>query len=254
MKFIYQYRTKDNVSHRGVICAANRDAAYAALKSQGVKPGRMEEAPGFFNKFFGKGKRWIAIAVLALSTVALAVILFTREEVSVDPYSDKGFARPIERRQIWGDEVVVDAATQSNWREVFDNPAERMLAMFAQPGKAVKIPVSSNGLEEQFKAALAEPTRISDEDLEEYKQMKCIVAGMKNELREYLAAGGKVATYVIRLVERQNAEIRFAEHERKTLEAAAARNGVDVRKLWREANLRLRAMGLQALEMPKNKK
>ena len=84
--------------------------------------------------------------------------------------------------------------------------------------------------------------------------MKCIVAGMKNELREYLAAGGKVAMYVIRLVERQNAEIRFAEHERKTLEAAAARNGVDVRKLWREANLRLRAMGLQALEMPKNKK
>ena len=123
MKFIYQYRTKDNVSHRGIICAANRDAAYAALKSQGVKPGRMEEAPGFFNKFFGKGKRWIAIAVLALSTVALAVILFTREEVSVDPYSDKGFARPIERRQIWGDEVVVDAATQSNWREVFDSPS-----------------------------------------------------------------------------------------------------------------------------------
>ena len=42
------------------------EAAYAALRAQGIKAGHVDEAPGVFNKLFGKGKRWMAIAVLVV--------------------------------------------------------------------------------------------------------------------------------------------------------------------------------------------
>ena len=71
MKFLYEYRTSDNAKHSGTICAASRDAAYAAIKELGVRPSRVVEAPGFFNKLFGKGKRWLAIGVLGASCLVL---------------------------------------------------------------------------------------------------------------------------------------------------------------------------------------
>ena len=64
MKFIYEYRTSDNVRRSGVIDASDRESAFIALKNQGVRPASMKEAPGIFNKLFGKGKRWIAIVIL----------------------------------------------------------------------------------------------------------------------------------------------------------------------------------------------
>ena len=57
MKFIYQYRTSDNEVKRGEIVAPDREAAFQLLRAQGIKPARLEEAPGVFNKLFGKGKR-----------------------------------------------------------------------------------------------------------------------------------------------------------------------------------------------------
>ena len=74
MKFLSEYRTPDNVKHSGTICAADKEAAYAALKRQGIKPCRFAEAPGVFNKLFGKGKRWIAIGVLGVGCLLLGVI------------------------------------------------------------------------------------------------------------------------------------------------------------------------------------
>ena len=38
MKFLYEYRTSDNVHHDGTINAPDREAAYAALKAQGIRP------------------------------------------------------------------------------------------------------------------------------------------------------------------------------------------------------------------------
>ena len=76
MKFIYQYRTPDNVQHEGTICAATKDAAYDQLRARGVRPGRMVEAPGLFNKLFGKGKRWIAIGALGGTCLALGFFIF----------------------------------------------------------------------------------------------------------------------------------------------------------------------------------
>ena len=79
MKFLYEYRTSDNAKHSGTICAGSRDAAYAAIKALGVRPSRVVEAPGFFNKLFGKGKRWIAISLLAAVAVVLVCQLHKAE-------------------------------------------------------------------------------------------------------------------------------------------------------------------------------
>ena len=57
MKFRYEYRTRDNARHEGVIDAPDREGVYAALKAQGVRPSFVAEVPGFFNKLFGKVKQ-----------------------------------------------------------------------------------------------------------------------------------------------------------------------------------------------------
>lgn len=254
MKFVYQYRTKDNVAHKGVVDAPTRDEAYSLLKAKGIKPGRMEEAPGFFNKLFGKGKRWIAIVTLSVIVGTLAYMLFSRPTVEGDPYSINGLAKEIARRQIWGDDVIVDSATRTNWRDVFNNSAECILAMFAQPGKQVKIPAPPADLEASFNESLKKPISILDDDLDEYKQVKCIVSGMKQELREYLKDGGTLQQYLGRLVERQNAEISLLSQESKKLEQASYIKGADVSRIWRETNARLRGMGLPALPRPELKR
>lgn len=100
MKFNYEYRTSDNKLHEGVVSAASRDDAFAVLKARGIRPGRVTEAPGVFNKLFGKGKRWIAIVALAVA-LAIAVISRLRQppvqtvppsDYDVDPAMLKQFA------------------------------------------------------------------------------------------------------------------------------------------------------------------
>ena len=78
MKFLYEYRTSDNIKHSASICASSQEAAYAALKKQGIKPCRFAEAPGIFNKVFGKGKRWIAIIILSIVCIVETILLVAR--------------------------------------------------------------------------------------------------------------------------------------------------------------------------------
>ena len=75
MKFLFEYQDKANKRHKGALNAATRADAYAALKAQGIKPIRCDEAPGFFNLVFGKGKRWLAIAILGAVCLTLALAL-----------------------------------------------------------------------------------------------------------------------------------------------------------------------------------
>lgn len=255
MKFIYQYRTKENAIRDGVILAADREGAFQALKTQGIRPSRLEEAPGILNKLFGKGKRWAAIAGLVFVASALAWALYqTRESAAAlsDPYNDNGCARPIERRQIWGDDAVIQQAASKNWKVIFQNPADRLLSLFAQPGTNLKVfPRVPETIYEDFKTTLNAPIPISEGDLDEYKQMKGIVEGMKGELRRYLAAGGTIDGYLRRLVARQKQESDFLEKARVDLERQIEQ-GADAIAAWQAMNKLLREQGLPALSMPVN--
>lgn len=76
MKFLYEYRTRENELKEGAIDAPNREAAFAALKAQGIRPARLYDAPGLLNKLLGKGKRWTAIAVLSVVCAVLSFAIF----------------------------------------------------------------------------------------------------------------------------------------------------------------------------------
>lgn len=256
MKFVYQYRTSDNVPHQGEISAADRESAFQALRAQGIRPGKLEEAPGFLNRLFGRGKRWLAIGTL-LVAVAAAVCVIGRDKRTIRELAEsasyvdsEGCARPIERRQIWGDEAVITAAAQQNWRVIFSNPAERLLALFAEPGQVLSmLPRLPATLEEDMKRALAGKSRIAPDELDEYRQMKCIVEGMKAELRAYIAAGGSLKGYIRRLQARQREESDYLSKAQEEL-MRQIKMGADAMGAWQEMNRRMREQGLPALPMP----
>ena len=116
MKFIYEYRTKDNIRHEGVINAASRDAAFAALKAQGIRPGSVKEAPGVWNKLFGKGKRWIAIVLLAIiAIISMTFALHKNESITPSFIADSAVGGAM-RRQILGDSAIIEKGVRTHER------------------------------------------------------------------------------------------------------------------------------------------
>ena len=250
MKFIYQYRTPDNKQHKAYIKAATKEAAYATLKAQGIKPGRVEEAPGFFNKLFGKGKRWIAIVVLgALCLVLCAVAMRFRKEVESAPVGIANALLAETRHQVIGDTVVIEKGIRTGWAEVFPGEGERFLASFAIPG----VPAGQrNTSEDEIKAALARRIEATETDGIEARQIKAMVEGMKDELRRYLADGGTIIEYGRELVKRQEQELAYYNRAKIEMETAkkSGMSEAQLLDLWAKRNASLRRMGVKLLAMP----
>lgn len=228
MKFTYQYRTSDNVVHHGVINAASRDAVFAALKAKGIKPGRVDEAPGFFNKLFGKGKRWIAIFVLAV----IAVVFALSYEMQVRVGDEQDLIE--ERAQLYGDPVVIGECTAAGWTNVFSRAFDCYLAKYAVPG----VKVSSGAAAPKYEAGELDYCAVAESDLDEIAQMKRMVNGIKKEMSEYLEAGGTREGYLKRLDIRQRAERGVFETTQREIMRAKDHS------VWKAKNAELRAMGL----------
>ena len=246
MKFLYQYRTPDNEKHDGVIRAADREAAYALLKQQGIKPCRFAEAPGVLNKLFGKGKRWLAIGVLAVLCGVLAVIVMRDDGNAVG--LDATLDSPL-RRQPLGDAAVIDQGIRTGWAEVFDLEGERFLASFAIPG----VPAGQRSTTEgEIRKALETPVRRSPNDGIEARQIRAMVEGMKDELREYLADEGTIADYGKELVQRQEQEISYYNRVKTELETAVKSKieKREIEELWECENSKLRKMGIKLIPLP----
>lgn len=242
MKFTYQYRTSDNKSHTGVIKAATKEAAYAALKSRGIKPGRVEEAPGFFNKLFGKGRRWLAIGVLsAVATGAVIAFVRTSHEIKVVEQASLQASLCEERAQLFGDPVVIRECEEASWTNVFTEVFDVYLAQYAIPGRKVEPIVVAPLPSPEVATRLVE---IGEKDLVEVAQMKRMVNGMKQELSEYLTDGGSLVSYMNRLNIRQRAERGVFETAQRQIQKAKDH------AVWKEKNAELRAMGLPMVEAP----
>ena len=256
MKFIYEYRTSDNVRHNGVVAASNREAAFAALKAQGIRPGFLAEAPGFFNKLFGKGKRWLVIAVLGVAVVVAALVIHSNTRtIRTIEQSQEVFDAPT-RRQIIGDTAVIEKGIRTGWSDVFALEGDRFLASFAIPGVPAAVRTTTErDLEKALKSGEAESfplqTKSTHLSLEE-RQILAIVSGMKSELRAYLAAGGNLASYGRRLANRQDAEIGYYNRVKTELETAAksGMNERDLLALWEQKNDGLRNLGIKLVPMP----
>ena len=248
MKFLYTYRTPDNKQHRASIKAATKEAAYAILKAQGIKPGHVDEAPGLFNKLFGKGKRWIAIAVLGLACLVLGSVAYhyaktaprTTYVLQLDAQT---------RRQPIGDAAIIENGIRTGWADVFPEEGERFLASFAVPGVPAGL---RNTSEDEIRAALARTVGVEDSDTIEARQIKAMVEGMKQELRAFLADNGTIVEYGKELVRRQEEEIGYYTRAKNEL-VAAKRSGKrksELTDLWANRNAKLRRLGIKLLPMP----
>lgn len=240
MKYAYKFRSSDNICHEGVISASSRDAAYDLLKARGLKPFGVIEAPGLANKLFGKGKRWIAIFVLAVITVIVAS-QYARTANALK--TTREFASVQERHQIYGDPAIMDELESSGFSAFAEN-GERVLASFAQPG--IVIPGLDVADPEVLKGAMGGRIEFAAGDSRELRELKAIVNGMKDELRRYVYAGGSFADYLMLLRERQSEELNFYAKISKELE------GEKDDLVWEEKNAALRAMGLRTV--PRRKK
>lgn len=245
MKFRYEYRTSDNVKHDGIVNAADKDAAFAVLRSQGIRPSRMAEAPGFFNKLFGKGKRWIAICALAVALIILLLsYLFTLREFR----ASQDFQHAQTRRQVIGDVAIIEKGIRTGWSDVFGCEGERFLASFAVPGVPAGV---RNVSEDDLMRALTLPMGSQESDGIEARQIRAMVEGMKSELRRYLSRGGSVVAFGARLVERQEEELRYYSMAKNEIENAM-KSGLDadaIEALLESKNAKLRKMGIRPISL-----
>lgn len=252
MKFIYEYRTSDNVRHEGTVCAASRDAAFAALKAQGIRPGSVREAPGFFNKLFGKGKRWIVIGVLGALCLVLCAVVYKqgtrhRAHGTLDSNLDS-----MTRRQVIGDSAIIEKGIRTGWADVFPEEGERFLASFAIPG----VPAGQrNTSEREIEEALARKVEATPEDTIEVRQIKSMVEGMKDELRRFIEKKGTIVEYGQRLVRRQEEELGYFNRAKAEVEQAhmSGVSAQEVEALWEKRNASLRRMGIKLVPLPEER-
>ena len=245
MKFVYEYRTRDNVPHRGTIAASAKEAAYDTLKARGIKPGKLWEAPGFFNKLFGKGKRWIAIVFLLFALVSsVVVVLSLKKQIDSTAKELEDISLYEERGQIYGAPAVIADMEANDYYLVFGaDDVARFLAQYAIPaqetkGHAVIMPKSVS--RQDLNVTIA----VKEDDLDEVKHLKRMVNRMKREMGRYLDAGGSVNGYLKRLDMRQEAEQRILTRVKGELQRETNA------EVWREKNAQLRAMGLPMVDPP----
>ena len=254
MKFRYGYRTKDNEKVEGVISATSREDVYAQLRREGRKPYMVEPLPGVLNRLSGISKRWLAIGVLAVLAIALAVALGRARTPAAPQAStlDAVLDSPT-RRQPIGDAAIIDKGIREGWSDVFTLEGDRFLASFAVPGTP---PAIRSTTEEKVREALhstpTPSTYTSGSASLEARQIRAMVEGMKQELREFIADGGTIKQYGKRLVQRQEAELGYYHRAKAELDRAIAekRSEREVSDLVEKHNAALRKIGVKLLVLP----
>lgn len=245
MKFIYGYKTSENETREGMLSAASRDAVYRKLRAEGIRPFEVRLAPGFFNHLQALGKRTLVIALL-LIVIAVVVINSRQEKVTAGSETKNSS----DRHQTYGDPSLMEQMERDGYGAIFAHPGECFLAYYAQPGKAVNIPYEfTRKIEREGALAdcLSHEIVFGKNETREVLELKQIVNGIKDELREYLAEG-TAAEFVRQLNQRQQEEQQIYNRVRNELE------GSDDSRLWEERNHSLRELGLRTIAKPKKDK
>ncbi len=248
MKYSYAYKTPDGIRHEATIEASSRDAAFTALREQGIRPIKVVAADGSKANGAPVGVRRRVVAVSILVAVVAAVgataafLRIVRPTPAVDAFqSDQTRRYPI------GDAAIIEKGILTGWSDVFEHEGDRFLASFAVPGvKAAQ----RNTTVDEIKAALGRKIELTPDDGIEARQIKAMVAGMKQEARAYIAAGGSVVNYGRRLTERQDAEISAYERIKADLERAKkTMSGNALINYWESQNDKLRNLGIRPLTL-----
>ena len=248
MKYTYAYKTPDGMRHEASIEAPSRDAAFAALREQGIRPIKVVAADGSKANGAPVGVRRRVVAVSILVAVLAAVGATASFLRIVRPASEiESFQADQTRRYPIGDAAIIEKGILTGWSDVFEHEGDRFLASFAVPGVKAG---QRNTTVEEIESALGRKIEPTPDDGIEARQIKAMVAGMKQEARAYIAAGGSVVNYGRRLTERQDAEIAAYERTKADLERAKeTMSGNALINYWESQNDKLRNLGIRPLTL-----
>ena len=248
MKYTYAYKTPDGARHEASIEASSRDAAFAALREQGIRPIKVVAADGSKANGAPVGVRRRVVAVSILVAVVAAVGATAAFLRIVRPASEiESFQADQTRRYPIGDAAIIEKGILTGWSDVFEHEGDRFLASFAVPGVKAG---QRNTTVEEIESALGRKIAPKPDDGIEARQIKAMVAGMKQEARAYIAAGGSVVNYGRRLTERQDAEIAAYERTKADLERAKeTMSGNALINYWESQNEKLRNLGIRPLTL-----
>lgn len=252
MKYTYAYKTSDGQRHEATMMASSRDEVFMSLRKQGIKPIKVVAADGSKanGEVRGVRKRMVALITVAVALAAgiVAFCVATNLRDSTDPSTDRGKslpASPLARQVISGDRArLAEARTQ-----LFTNAAERLLVRFAEPGQTNEAVVVEKPTEADFAAFLSRPVQIWRDEHTEVVDLKRILEGMRQELRDYLRGGGTTAAYVDELVKRQALEHSY-RIKAETKLAELLSDSKSAYEYWLKANAQLQSMGIATLPLP----
>ena len=239
-----------------VISAPNRDAAFSELNRRGIRPYKLYPAPGLWNKVLAIGWRGLAIILLAgILGVSVAIVLSQHKDIVKLEQDDdvreivSGAITSKVRRQLIGDQGVIEKGIRTGWSDAFEHEGERFLASFAIPGVPATVRTTNVAALEEAMKRKVEP---KDTDGIEARQIKALVEGMKDELRQFIKAGGTIEQYGRRLVSRQDAEIAIYNRTCNEIEQAVKSNAgkAEIIELVDRRNEELRRMGIKLIQMP----
>ena len=223
----------ENENRSGEFRAANRAEAYALLRKQGIRPYRVlgdDPLPW----------RPVVMAVLPVLTAVAAFFLAVR-------FFSGDKAGPVARSQLQGDRALIFDGVRAGWKDAFGLPLDRYLAAYAQPGTEARPPLLSSAELDGLEGDLRRTTEPREDEGPELRQLRGIVAGMREEMRKYLDGGHTVAEYLEWLEQRQRQEREF----RTRAEESLARTPRNLRyEAWKSLNARLLERGLEQLPVP----
>ncbi len=224
MKYKYLYQTRENENREGWIDARDRADAYTRLRKQGIRPYRV------IGNDPVRWQPWATGAAFVFLSAGLAWFV-------VRPAPEP----PHGRCQLTGNSEVISKGMADGWSEIFDAKLDRHLAAYAQPGWIALPPETTDADIAAFAEDLKRPFDAASAPNPETRLLKGIVAAMRREMSDYLAAGGSVKDYLAFLEDRQDQEREF----RNKAQDAIARAPESMRERVRmNVNVRLREMGL----------
>ena len=264
MKFTYAYKTPDGVRDEAAMNASSRDEVFEALRAKGIKAIKVVAADGSKANGEVRGLRKRAVVALVVLAAACAGVVswWWAARAGRAPYQTAATSAALPqsglspRHQIYGDPAVMEAFERGDFGDALPRDGDRLLAVFAQPGRYMcakgastryLAPMAATNFENYASRDLAveKDIEITDADSREVRELKQIVNGMREEMREYLANGnGTPRSYWRRLNERTTSEMQIYERTRRELENEKSP------EVWDEKNAALRRLGLRTIPNP----
>ena len=200
-------------------------------------------------------RRRVVFAFVALAAVVAGVVAYLGgERTGAATAANSAMSAP--RHQIYGDPAVVSILERGDFADALPREGDRLLAVFAQPGKLMcakgsnprRLSAELAATFEQYakeELAMQNDLVLDSVASREVTELRQIVNGMREEMREYLANGnGTPRSFWRRLNERTAQEIQIYERTRRELEKETSE------EVWEQKNDTLRRLGLRTIPNP----